>query len=286
MRIGTRASALARVQSDQIATLLRELNPGLAVEVVLIQSEGDRKSRLPLQAFTERGVFVRKLQQALLENQIDLAVHSLKDMPLKEPEGLTVAAFPPRAAPHDVLVAAVPLERLAPGASVGTSSPRRAQLLGALRPDLHFEPVRGNIDTRLRKLNAGRYGALVLAAAGIERLSLSHATTVFPLSPETLCPAPGQGALALEVRSDDAATRAVAASLDDAATRACVEAEREVLRLLGGGCHLPLGAYCQNRPGHFEMLAVLAADGVLRKARHCGPDPAALAESAARALGA
>lgn len=266
--------------------LLKERHPGLRIEVVIIQSEADRKQKLPLQAFTERGVFVRRLQQALLEEEIDLAVHSLKDMPLKEPDGLEVAAVPRRATPCDVLIAPAPLERLAAGALVGTSSPRRIQLLAAIRPDLRCEPIRGNVDTRLSKLKAGRYDALVLAAAGIERLSLSDTISAFPLPPETFCPAPGQGALAIEARSGDETTKKLVATLDDPETRVCVEAEREVLRLLGGGCHLPLGVFCRRRSGDYELLAVLAAGRGLRKARRTGSDPGALAVSAARALSA
>jgi hydroxymethylbilane synthase len=204
-----------------------------------------------------RGVFVAELEQALLAGEIDIAVHSLKDLPVEETPGLAIAAIPRREDPRDALVArgGLSLVQLPPGAVVGTGSPRRACQVAALRPDLRIKGIRGNVDTRLRKVDEGQYDAVVLAAAGLSRLGcLNRATEVF--SPDVFLPAVGQGALAVQVRADDQEAYEVAAALDDAATRAAVTAERALERRLGGGCHAAVAALAEARDGRLWLRAL------------------------------
>ena len=240
LRLGTRGSALALAQSGMIADDLRAL--GATVEMVVIRTAGD--DRPPSTVWGE-GAFVVALEGALLDGRVDLAVHSAKDVPTAEDPRLVIAAYPPREDARDALLCREPgrtLATLPVGAVVGTDSPRRAAFLRAHRSDLRTRPLHGNVDTRLRKLAAGDADALVLAVAGLTRLGLAdRVTEVLPA--EIALPAPGQGALAIEVRADDLVTRPFVARLDDPATRAAVEAERAVLRASGGGCRAPLGAF-------------------------------------------
>jgi hydroxymethylbilane synthase len=243
LRLGTRASALASWQAEWVAAQLKWR--GVAVELVAITTEGDRRSDA-IAALGGRGAFTKEIQRSLLDGRIDLAVHSLKDLPTAGLPELCLAAVPERASPHDALVAASGklLEVLPPQAVVGTGSPRRrAQLLRA-RPDLRIKDIRGNIDTRLRKLRSGGYDALVLAEAGLQRLGLAdQITQTLPL--EIMLPAAGQGALGIETRADDAATRRIVAALDHPPTHAAVAAERAMLESLGAGCLTPVGAFGQ-----------------------------------------
>ena len=236
-------------------------SPGLEVELVRVQTEGDVDRSTPLRVLGGRGVFVRAVERTLLAGEADIAVHSLKDVPTQEPEGLTLAAILQRGDPRDALVASAGrrLAALPAGARVGTSSQRRALLLRALRPDLDVVDVRGNVDTRLRRVADGEYDAVLLAAAGLARLGrLDEATQIFEAA--EFLPSPGQGAIAIQCRSDDAATRELVAALDDAATRAAVEAERGVLAELGSGCALPVGAFAQIEGGLLALRAMLGEE--------------------------
>lgn len=245
LRVGTRASQLALTQTGWVADRLRARTA--AVEVVPVSTRGDRRQDAPIQRLGGDGVFVRELEQALLDGRIDVAVHSLKDMPTAVTPGLEVAAVPVRALPFDVLVTADragSLEALPAGAVVGTSSVRRVAQVLAARPDLVVRPLRGNVDTRLRRLDAGDYDALVLAGAGLERLGLAARITEV-LRPPLFWPAVGQGALAVQIRTADPRAREAVATLDDPATHLAVRAERSCLAALAGGCLAPIGAWAR-----------------------------------------
>jgi hydroxymethylbilane synthase len=264
IRVGTRASALARRQTELVVATLRETQPDLSIEVVTIATGGDRSqhTNLPAEGWGS-GVFVKELESALLRDEIDLAVHSLKDVPpLVSPE-LPLIAIPPREDPRDVLVTldGGPLDGLPFGARLGTSSARRAAFLRAVRPDLSCLPIRGNVETRLRKLHDGDYDAIVLALAGLVRLELSAAYQV--LDPDLLPPAPGQGALAIQARAGDREVLALLEPLHDPATGAAVRAERRFMVNLEGGCRLPVGALgVAHADGRLELLGGVAqADG-------------------------
>ena len=243
--LGTRASALARVQTELVIGLLAAARPGLECATKVVTTAGDRTqaSGEPLPEIGGKGLFTEALEQALRDGEIDLAVHSLKDLPTEDPDGAVVAAVTRREDVRDCLVArdGGTLADLAPGALVGTSSLRRAAQLRALRPDVEVRSIRGNVDTRVRKVVDGEFDAAVLAAAGVRRLGLEDAVTEW-IASETMLPAPGQGALAVQCRADDHALRVLLAELDDPAARAETTAEREFLRALGGGCAAPVAA--------------------------------------------
>jgi hydroxymethylbilane synthase len=244
LRLGTRASALATTQSGHVADLVRE-RLGRDVELVEVATEGDR-SAAPLASMGGTGVFVSALREALLDGRVDLAVHSLKDLPTAPADGIALAAVPPREDPRDVVVArdGLTLGELPVGSRVGTGSPRRVSQLAALGLGLDLQGIRGNVDTRIRKVHEGEVDAVVLARAGLARLGrLDEATEV--LDPLQMLPAPGQGALAVECRADDTDLVAALAVLDDPATRAAVTAERAVLSTLEAGCSAPLGALAE-----------------------------------------
>ncbi len=239
VRIGTRGSALARAQTETVAARLREL--GVSVEVAAIHTAGDR--RTPVGSESAVGIFVREIEQALLEGEVDLAVHSMKDLPTGPRPGLVVAAVPAREDPSDVLVTRTGqgLLDLPTGSRVATSSQRRVAQLRSLRPDLVFVEARGNVDTRLRKLKRGEFDAVVLAYAGLARLGLLDVISE-RLAADVCLPAPGQGALALQVREQDASRRELLAQLDHRPTRLAVQAERAFLARVGAGCSVPAGA--------------------------------------------
>lgn len=284
IRIGTRRSALALAQASEVANALR--GQGEVVEIVPMRTEGDRLATVSLALVGGKGLFVREIDEALLAAHIDVAVHSLKDLPAELPDGLCLAALPLRADPRDVLLTrgAQSLRELAPGAVVGTSSPRRRALVLAARPDLTVVPLRGNVDTRLRTLESGACDAIVLAAAGLRRLGVTPAH-VEMLDPEDFVPAVGQGIIAVEARCDDAPTLAALAALDDRTTRVCAEAERAFLGRLGASCNSPLAAHATVTEGRVLGLTALVAsdDGraVLRARRE---GPAAQAAAIGRAL--
>ena len=290
LRIGSRGSRLALAQAQGVADALAAACPGLACEIVRITTTGDRTLDQPLPAIGGKGLFTREIGDALLAGDIDLAVHSLKDLPASASmEGLAVAAIPRRAPANDALISAdgSPLDKLPQGARVGTSSPRRAAQLLAARPDLRPEPIRGNVDTRIRKLREGQYDAIAVAMAGLVRLGIAdQATQVLPF--DVMLPAPGQGALALEIRADNEAVAGLVSLIADRAATACTTAERALLEALGGGCSLPLGALATLDGDTLTLrAALLALDGATAaRATRSGDaaDPAALARAVAAAL--
>jgi hydroxymethylbilane synthase len=244
--VGTRGSRLALRQTDLVLDLVRAQHPNIAAEVREVRTEGDRRPDAPLSAIGRQGVFVKELEAALLRREIDFAVHSLKDVPAELGEGLVLAAFPQRADPRDALVArnGARLADLPSNARIGTGSPRRAVQLRALRSDVEPLEIRGNVDTRIRKVDEGVFDAAVLAVAGLERLDvLERASEIF--EPDVMLPAVGQGALAIEARADDRQTLELLSKIDDKDTRLACEAERAFLVRLGGGCRLPFGALAE-----------------------------------------
>ncbi|MCX7622377.1 MAG: hydroxymethylbilane synthase [Thermomicrobium sp.] len=261
IRIGTRASALALAQARAVAALLERLAPDIQTRLVPITTTGDRDRATSLTVIGGTGVFVKELHEALQAGTIDLAVHSAKDVPSVLPPGLELVAFPLRADVRDVLVArdARSLATLPTGARVGTGSRRRRALLAALRPDLEFSDIRGNVDTRLRKLADGLYDALVLAAAGLERLDRREWITEY-LDPDLFVPAPGQGALAVVCRADDPRRDSLFARLDDAAIRLAVSVERAFLAAFGTGCAVPIAAYATVEGEAVRLRVAVAAD--------------------------
>jgi hydroxymethylbilane synthase len=259
VRIGTRGSPLARWQAEWVGDRLRALHPGLAVELVEIKTLGDRDRNTPLAAIGGQGVFTKEIQRALLEATVEIAVHSLKDLPSCGPETLCLGAVPPREALGDALIAPTyrTLDALPAGASVGTGSLRRRAQLLFLRPDLNVTGIRGNVETRLNQALGQSLDAVVLAEAGLRRLALeSHMTE--RLAPPRFLPAVGQGALGIECRAEDRATRALLAPLDDPDTRRAVLAERRALAELEGGCMIPMAAW-GRMTGDGKFLALDAA---------------------------
>jgi hydroxymethylbilane synthase len=278
LRIATRGSRLARWQAERVAGLL-----GGDAELVIVSTTGDQRTDVPIWTIGGTGVFVKEVQQAVLDGQADLAVHSAKDLPSETAAGLALAAVPERADPRDALVGAR-LDDIPAGGRIGTGSVRRQAQLAALRPDLRFESLRGNIETRVAK--AADFDAVVVALAALERLGLADRATEV-LEPATMLPQVAQGALAVECRAGDAGTAALLAAIDDPLSRRAVEAERAFLRRLGGGCDLPCGALAEVRPGGAVAIEVLLAtlDGkTVLRVRHEGGEPEAVGAEAARLL--
>jgi hydroxymethylbilane synthase len=281
IRIATRKSPLAKWQAHHVADLLRALEPGVQIELHELMTRGDKILEVPLAQVGGKGLFVKEIEDALLAGQAQIAVHSMKDLPAILASGLVVAAIPVREDPRDALCSPrwKTLDRLPPGARIGTSSLRRSAQLKAIRPDLQMEVVRGNVQTRLNKASEG-LDAVVLAFAGLRRLGLAeHATQIF--SPEEMLPAVAQGALALEARADDPATLARLQKLDDPETRQRVEAERGFLARIEGGCQVPIAGHATVADGQVHLRALVASlDGtrIIRGERR-GP------VSQARALG-
>jgi hydroxymethylbilane synthase len=263
IRLGTRASRLARLQTDLVSKALARIDPTIEFRSVEISTEGDRDLRTPLPEIGGKGVFTQELEQALHDGTIDLAVHSLKDVPVEPSVGLTLAAVGMREDPREVWISAKgwTLATLPIGAKVGTCSTRRAAQLLVHRPDLQLAPLRGNVDTRIAKAGAGEFEAIVIAAAGVHRLGLTSAVTEY-LPLEIMLPAPGQGALAVQCRADDAAVLELLRGLDERNVRAATDAERGFLEGLGGGCAAPIAAFGRADEGriHLEGL-VLSLDG-------------------------
>jgi hydroxymethylbilane synthase len=259
MRIGSRGSQLALWQANHIAARLRAL--GYDVTIEIIRTTGDALQHVTFaRVSTElggKGIFTKEIEEALREGRIDLAVHSLKDLPTELDPAFTLAAIPERVDPRDALLSAryASLAGLPHGARVGTSSERRRAQLLVHRPDLQFQEFRGNVDTRIRKMVEGQADAIILASAGLERLGLTEYRREC-FAPGILCPAAGQGALAIETRADDAATLAALASLDHPATRYAVTAERAALAALGGGCQVPIGVHCAPVPGSGSAYSI------------------------------
>jgi hydroxymethylbilane synthase len=301
LRIGSRGSQLALWQANHIAALLR--GQGHSVEIEIIKTTGDRLQEVTFAQVGSKGMFTKEIEEALAEGRVDLAVHSLKDLPTELPELFALAATPQRVDPRDVFVSVKheSLAALPRGARVGTSSQRRRAQLKALRPDIEAVEFRGNVDTRLRKLAEGQVEAILLAAAGLDRLEKTEWVRE-RLEPKDFCPAAGQGALGIETRKDDAATIAAVAFLDDAATRFAVTAERAALAALGGGCQVPIGIHCRPAPPEqglensgwaglsVEIFAVVAEQNtgaavrIAHRAPRADADPEALGRLAAKML--
>jgi len=274
LRIGSRGSQLALWQANHISALLRER--GHEVELEIIKTTGDKITDVALAKVGTKGMFTKEIEEALAEGRVDLAVHSLKDLPTELSPGFEIAAITKRENPCDVFCSSKysSIEALPHGARVGTSSLRRQAQLKAVRPDLEIYPLRGNVDTRLRKLEAGEYDAIILAAAGLNRLGKTELVKqIIPAS--LMCPAAGQGALGIEIRAGDSVTRQHLAFLDDASARATTTCERALLNKLGGGCQVPIGASAEVRHGKLHLDAIVAhPDGtiLLRESRE-GDDP-------------
>jgi hydroxymethylbilane synthase len=281
IRIATRASSLARWQAERVGARL-----GRDVEYVLISTSGDRDQTSELHAIGGLGVFTKDVQQAVLDGRADMAVHSAKDLPTATPTGLVLATIPERADPRDALVGCA-LDELSAGALVGTGSVRRRAQLAALRPDLTFGPLRGNIETRLRKREELGYDAVVVAFAALVRLELADAQTCDVLDPGVMLPQVAQGALAVECRADDVRTLERLRAIDDPIAHRAVDAERAFLAELGGGCDLPCGALADvDEAGNIVLEALLASlDGhIVLRTRVAGDDPADVGTTAATDL--
>lgn len=298
LRIGSRGSQLALWQANHVASLLRAQRHTVQIEI--IKTTGDRLQEVTFAQVGSKGMFTKEIEEALAAGVVDLAVHSLKDLPTELPNGFALAATPQRVDPRDVLVSKnyLALGSLPPGAKVGTSSQRRRAQLKALRPDIVAVEFRGNVDTRLRKLAEGQVDAILLAAAGLDRLEKTEWIRE-RLDPSQFCPAAGQGALAIETRNNDKKTLAALAFLDHADTRFAVTAERAALAALGGGCQVPIGVHCRPyaEPPHGsldgswdEIFAVVAAPEtgravhILHRAPRRKSDPIVFGQSAARKL--
>ena len=279
LTIGSRGSKLALWQAEWVRARLCELHPQLAVSIEIIKTSGDVLKHEPLSLIGGRGVFTKELEEALLEERIDLAVHSLKDLPTILPARLSIAAITEREDARDALVlrdglkeAQPSIMNLAAGTIVGTSSPRRLSQLKHLRSDLRIKELRGNVDTRLRKLDEGQYGAIILASAGLRRLGLAARISA-PVEIEEMLPAVGQGALGIETRNDEELVRLLA-PLEDKETRAACTAERALLRALGGGCQLPIAAHALVRDERlrlYGMVAEVSGETIVRDAVEGAP---------------
>ena len=279
LRIGSRGSQLALWQANHISALLRER--GHEVELEIIKTTGDKILDVALAQVGTKGMFTKEIEEALAEGRVDLAVHSLKDLPTELPPGFELVAITTRVNPRDVFLSVKydSIETLPRGARVGTSSLRRQAQLKVVRPDLVVEALRGNVDTRVRKLEEGQYDAIILAAAGLTRLGKTEFIKEV-LSEGFMCPAAGQGALGIEIRVGDVETRKHLAFLDDAAARAATTCERAVLNKLGGGCQVPIGAFAEVTGKEVRVTAIVAQpDGstILRETQ-TGTDPIALGE--------
>jgi hydroxymethylbilane synthase len=279
LRIGSRGSQLALWQANHISALLRE--QGHEVELEIIKTTGDKITDVALAQVGTKGMFTKEIEDALAEGRVDLAVHSLKDLPTELPPGFELVAITKRVNPRDVLLSVKydSVKSLPNGARVGTSSLRRQAQLKVARPDLDVHPLRGNVDTRVRKLEEGEYDAIILAAAGLTRLGKTQLVKE-TLSEEFMCPAAGQGALGIEIRLGDVEMREYLAFLNDPDARAATTCERALLNKLGGGCQVPIGAFAEVKDGMLHLSAIVAQpDGsVILREQQSGKDPVALGE--------
>jgi hydroxymethylbilane synthase len=282
LRIGTRGSKLALVQSRWVQASLRRLHPEIAIELVTIKTSGDRFLDQPLSTLGGKGLFVKEIEEALTAGSIDCAVHSMKDVPAELAPALVIAAIPPREDPRDVLITrdGGGLDCLPRAARLGTSSLRRMALIRAQRGDLEVMNLRGNVDSRLRKLDAGELDAIVLAAAGLRRLGIERSTVAF--DPHDFIPAIGQGALAIESRADDVAK--LLAPLEHAETRIAVTAERAFLRRVGGSCRTPLAAHATINADAIELRGLIASPDGTRVVRGTRSGAAGVAANVGTAL--
>jgi hydroxymethylbilane synthase len=289
LTIGTRGSKLALAQTHWVAEEIQTLHPEIPVQIQIIKTTGDRMTAASLTqlAGESKGLFVKEIEEALLAGSIDLAVHSLKDVPSTLPEGLAIGVIPEREDPRDALIGDQQLDSfrdLGHGATIGTSSLRRSVQLRGLRPDFKVVPIRGNVDTRLRKLKEQGLGGIILALAGLRRMSLQHHVS-YIFSADEMVPAVGQGALGIEVRSGDKSVMELIGTLDHGPTRIAVEGEREFLRGMGGGCQVPMGAYAEISGSDSRFLAFLAnpsGEEIIRYSNQVRSDD--LVEEAQRAV--
>jgi hydroxymethylbilane synthase len=271
LKLGTRASRMAVFQSQLVADRLMAAHPEVRVELVRITTAGDSDTTTPLQSGSTTGWFTTALQEALLGGRVDFLVHSYKDLPTKRPPGLSLAAIPLRDDPRDAVVSrGKTLRQLAPGARVGTSAPRREAQIRAIRPDLEIVPIRGNVDTRMAKFDAGEYDAIVLALAGLRRIGYEDRVTEI-LGFEEMLPAPAQGALAVECRSNDTRVRTLLQSVDDPSVRTTVTAERSFLAALEAGCSFPAGAHAEEFGSTVKLNAMVAQNGHIYRSKMGGP---------------
>jgi hydroxymethylbilane synthase len=285
LRIGSRGSQLALWQANHISALLGAL--GHEVEIEIIHTTGDKITDVALAKVGTKGMFTKEIEEALAAGKVDLAVHSLKDLPTELPGGFEIAAITERQDPRDAFCSRhyLKIEDLPKGARVGTSSLRRQAQLKAIRPDLDIHSLRGNVDTRLRKLEQGDYDAIILASAGLKRLGKSELIQQI-IAAEIMCPAAGQGALGIEIREGDTKTRDLLAFLNDPDARTATTCERALLRSLGGGCQVPIGAFAELRDGKLHLESIVAdPDGtrLLRDSRE-GDDPEMLGKQAGASL--
>ena len=285
LRIGSRGSQLALWQANHISALLR--GQGHEVEIEIIKTTGDKITDVALAQVGTKGMFTKEIEDALAEGRVDVAVHSLKDLPTELPPGFELVAITQRVNPRDVLLSVKyhSVRSLPKGARVGTSSLRRQAQLKVARPDLVIHPLRGNVDTRIRKLEEGEYDAIILAAAGLTRLGKTELMKEV-LSKEFMCPAAGQGALGIEIRAGDVTTANYVAFLNDAEARAATTCERALLNKLGGGCQVPIGAFAEVKDSVLSLTAIVAQpDGSLILREHqSGTDPIALGEAVGETL--
>ncbi len=275
--IATRGSMLALWQANHIKALLAARYEDLEAKLLTIRTKGDKVLDVPLASVGGKGLFVQEIEEALLDGRADLAVHSMKDVPMVLPDGLMLGAVLKREVSHDVFVSEKypTLESLPPGAVVGTSSLRRQAQLLSYRTDLTVSMLRGNVETRVRKMREGMYDAVILAAAGMKRLGIS-AAHMQPLTPPLFLPAVGQGALGIEIRTDRQDLKDIISFLNHAETMLCLTAERSFLRRLDGGCQVPIAAHAVMREGHMELtglVADVAGKTVLRETRRCQASP-------------
>ena len=253
--VGTRGSNLALVQTNWVVEQLKKNNPDIEFEIKIIKTKGDLIKDLPLDKIGDKGLFVKEIEKSLLDKEIDMAVHSMKDMPSILPEGLKFASIPKREDPRDVLVLKEgynDINDLPKGAKIGTGSKRRTYQLLKYRPDLEIVPIRGNIDTRIRKIEDENLDGIVLAAAGLNRAGLNHHIS-YHLPVDIMIPAPAQGALALEIREDDSNMEKIISHIKDEMTEIQVAAERGFLRGVNGSCHIPMGAYCEIKDNKLNL---------------------------------
>lgn len=279
IKIGTRGSQLALWQANWVKSALIERDPQLEVDLIIIKTKGDKILDVPLARVGGKGLFVKEIEQALLTDQIDIAVHSMKDMPAEIPDGLTVGAIPERESPWDALVSrsGKPLAEMPAESCIGTSSLRRAAQLKHADPTLKIEPLRGNLDTRLRKLHEQKLAAIVLAAAGLQRLGLQkHITEIMPV--DRMVPAVGQGALCIEIRAEDPRIGPLVAELDHQPTHVAVQAERAFLKRLEGGCQVPIAGYAYLESRQVKMTGLVSnlnGDQIIRDHISGPPEKAA-----------
>ncbi len=274
IRIGTRGSKLALWQANWTKSFLEKKFPSTPIEITIIKTQGDKILDVPLAKVGGKGLFVKEIEEALLTGRIDIAVHSMKDMPADIPEGLCIGAIPQRENPVDVFISrnGKPFKEMPAGSVIGTSSLRRGAQLRHARPDMVIQPIRGNLDTRLKKLASENFDALVLAAAGVIRLNLEHQITEY-LDATVMLPAIGQGALCVEARTDDPAVGPMVATMDHAPTRAVVAGERAFLKRLEGGCQVPIAGHGTISDQTFTLIGLVAdVDGAkVIKGEKSGP---------------